>query len=197
MERAGEPSFPDGLALAFNLYDFAHLQLSNWHKMLLDQMYQADADAQLRDGILQSLEDYGLSGPISQESNKQTMRPNTKNRQSQYYSQPMHNLGNVPMFLRPSYRNLSPQQEAYAQAMQNLRNEPESFAPDFSRQKPCSHLSPEERQQALFRELLYYRDAKNILAPTNTMSFLFRAIPGFFFGLIFFSCLASRILMYL
>lgn len=144
---------------------------------------------------LESLENF--SAPISLDSNEQTLQTKDGDAQGQYYPQSIHPFGNVPEFLKSSYRHLSPQQEAYAQAMQNLRNKPESFAPDSARQKPCTHLSSEERHQALFRELLYYRDTENIRTRTNTRNFLFRFVQCFFCGLILFFWLAPRILRYL
>lgn len=188
IQRARELTLPDGLALASGLNEFAELQLTNWHTMMLDQLYQADADAQIRNEIKQSFENYHSSTPVSRNSDKRTTQPTTIDAHGQSHPQPVQILEGVPEF-SPEFsgqwpRRLSQQEELYAQAMHNLRNRPEYFVSEFSGEQSYTHMSSEEREQALFHDLLYYRDKEKIQTSTRRMIEVFRVVQGFLCGLV-------------
>lgn len=184
IQRARELTLPDGLALASGLNEFAELQLTNWHTMMLDQLYQADADAQIRDEIKQSFEKYHSSTPVSRDSDKWTTQPTMIDTHGQSHPQQVQILEGVPEFSGQWPRRLSQQEELYAQAMHNLRNRPEYFVSEFSGEQSYTHMSSEEREQALFHDLLYYRDKEKIQASTQRMIEVFRVVQGFLCGLV-------------
>lgn len=157
VERAAGHRFPDKLALASGLYDFAHWQLSDWHMMMLDQMYEADADAQLRDDI--------------------TRQPSTVDVKGHANAQPVQSRGNMPELSGQSLRHLSPQQNPYAQAMQDLRNEPGSFV-KFEPEQQSDALSSPEKQRAHFRDSLL-NDDETAWARMQRRKAVFRAVLAF------------------
>lgn len=108
--------------------------------MMLDQMYEADADSQLKDDITRQISTVDVQGPAN--------------------SQPVQSRGNMPELSGQSSGHLSPQQNPYAQAIQDLRNEPGSFVkfePEFPWQQSDALSSP-EKQRAHFRDSPFYDD---------------------------------------
>ncbi|MCJ1466151.1 hypothetical protein MMC07_004770 [Pseudocyphellaria aurata] len=150
LERAEELESPDGLALARTLCDFAYKKLNMWHIMALDQVYQADADHQLKAGIREDLHRHGSSTHISLESAEQI---------------------------------LNPQQELFARAMRTLRIDHENFVPKLVGPQSYAHLSHEEWQQALFRDLIYFNARDIELARTARNEKFSIALLGLFSAL--------------
>lgn len=183
IQRARGLSLPDSLALASGLNGFAELQLTNWHTMMLDQMYQKDADAQIQEEIKQNFL-YRSSIPVSRAFDRWTTQRPMVDAQGQSHPQPVQIFEGGPEFAGQWPRRLSRQEEIYAQATHNLRNRPEEFVPEFQGEQSYAHLSSKDREQALFRDLIYDRDKETTLASEQTIIEANRAVQGFVFGLL-------------
>lgn len=152
LARAEELKSPDGLALAGMLCEFGYEKLNTWHDMALHQAYQADADRQLRDGIMEDLLRHGSSTHTS-------LR----------VDHPELWQWHIP---------LSPQRGLFARAMRTLRKDPEKFVPQLVGPQSYARVSREEREQALFRDLIYFNARDILLASDDRKETLSVALMG-------------------